>query len=105
MYVALVRVGEASGTLDQVLEVLADERRAPRRCAASSATRMRYPAFVLLAAIGVLLFFLLFVLPQFAAVLQRFRRQARSDRARCFIGLSDFLRANGDRARRSRRRC
>ena len=52
---------------------------------------------MLFAAIGVLLFFLLFVLPQFAAVLRDFG--AKLDSALSFfIRLSDFLRANGDGA-------
>jgi general secretion pathway protein F len=54
---------------------------------------MQYPAFVLLAAICVMLFFILFVLPQFSSVLQDFG--AKSDSAlNIFIRLSEFLRAN-----------
>src|SRR5258708_15164934 len=54
---------------------------------------MQYPAFVLIAAACVMLFFILFVLPQFSAVLQDFG--AKSDSAlSVFIRLSDFLRAN-----------
>ena len=54
---------------------------------------MQYPAFVLIAALGVMLFFILFVLPQFSAVLQDFG--AKSDSAlSVFIKLSEFLRAN-----------
>ena len=55
---------------------------------------MQYPAFVLVAAAGVMLFFILFVLPQFSTVLQDFG--AKSDTTLgSFIKLSDFLRANG----------
>jgi general secretion pathway protein F len=55
---------------------------------------MQYPAFVLIAAIGVMLFFILFVLPQFSSVLQDFG--AKSDSAlSVFIRVSDFTRANG----------
>src|SRR5258708_5176164 len=54
---------------------------------------MQYPAFVLIAAVCVMLFFILFVLPQFSSVLQDFG--AKSDSAlSVFIKLSDFLRAN-----------
>ncbi len=54
---------------------------------------MQYPAFVLVAAAGVMLFFILFVLPQFSSVLQDFG--AKSDTTlSAFIKLSDFLRAN-----------
>lgn len=72
MYVALVRVGEASGSLDQVLDVLADERSRSETLKRRLGDATRYPLFVLGAAGCVLLFFLTFVLPQFASVLQDF---------------------------------
>jgi general secretion pathway protein F len=92
-YVALVRVGEASGTLDQILEVLGAERVRAEALHRKLADALRYPAFVLCAAGGVLLFFLLFVLPQFATVLRDFN--AKLDPVVIvFLGLSDFLRAH-----------
>src|SRR3978361_1565530 len=72
MYVALIRVGEASGSLDQVLEVLADERSRTEALKRRLGDAVRYPLFVLGAAACVLFFFLTFVLPQFAGVLQDF---------------------------------
>ena len=72
MYVALVRVGEASGTLGEILEVLAAERARAEALRRKLGDALRYPAFVLFAAMSVLMFFLLFVLPQFAAVLRDF---------------------------------
>src|SRR6185437_4838804 len=65
IYVALVRVGEASGTLDHLLEVLAEERGRSEALRRRLMDALRYPAFVLFAACGVLTFFLFFVLPQF----------------------------------------
>jgi general secretion pathway protein F len=94
MYVALVRVGEMSGTLDQVLEMLGAERARSEQMRRKLSDAMQYPAFVLIAAIGVMLFFILFVLPQFSSVLQDFG--AKSDSAlSVFIRVSDFMRANG----------
>src|SRR5258708_6821427 len=93
MYVALVRVGEVSGTLDQVLEMLGAERTRAELMRRKLTDAMQYPAFVLIAAVCVMLFFILFVLPQFSSVLQDFG--AKSDSAlSVFIKLSDFLRAN-----------
>jgi general secretion pathway protein F len=93
MYVALVRVGEVSGTLDQVLEMLGAERARAELMRRKLTDAMQYPAFVLIAAVCVMLFFILFVLPQFSSVLQDFG--AKSDSAlSIFIKLSDFLRAN-----------
>jgi len=94
MYIALVRVGEASGSLGEILEVLAAERARSEGLRRKLGDALRYPAFVLLAAVSVLLFFLLFVLPQFASVLRDFH--AKLDPiVVTFISMSEFLRANG----------
>ena len=87
MYVALVRVGEASGSLDQVLEVLAAERDPRRGASAGSAMRMRYPLFVLVAAAACCCSSCTFVLPQFASVLQDF--SAKLDPI--ILGFLEFL--------------
>jgi general secretion pathway protein F len=93
MYVALVRVGEVSGTLDQVLEMLGAERARAELMRRKLTDAMQYPAFVLIAAACVMLFFIVFVLPQFSSVLQDFG--GKSDTALgIFIKLSDFLHAN-----------
>ena len=97
MYSALVRVGEVSGTLDQVLEMLGTERARSEAMRRKLTDAMQYPAFVLAAAAAVMLFFILFVLPQFSAVLQDFG--TKQDTALgAFIKLSDFLRANATAA-------
>src|SRR6201989_977989 len=95
MYVALIRVGEASGSLDQVLEVLADERSRTEALKRRLGEAIRYPLFVLGAAGCVLLFFLTFVLPQFASVLQDFGAKV-DPFILGFLNLSSFLRANSD---------
>ena len=95
MYVALIRVGEASGSLDQVLEVLADERTRTEALKRRLGDAIRYPLFVLGAAGCVLLFFLTFVLPQFASVLQDFGAKV-DPIILVFLNFSTFLRANSD---------
>jgi general secretion pathway protein F len=93
MYIALVKVGEVSGTLDQVLEMLGAERARSEAMRRKLTDAMQYPLFVLIAAFGVMLFFILYVLPQFSTVLQDFG--AKSDTAlSVFIKLSEFLRAH-----------
>jgi general secretion pathway protein F len=95
MYVALVRVGEASGTLDHILEVLGAERVRAEALRRRLSDALRYPAFVLFAAFAVLSFFLLFVLPQFASVLRDFN--AKLDPVVVtLLGLSDFVRGHTD---------
>jgi general secretion pathway protein F len=95
IYVALVRVGEASGTLDHILEVIAADRERSEALRRKFGEAIRYPAFVLFAASCVLTFFLLFVLPQFASVLRGF--EAKLDPIVVFfLGLSDLVRAHGN---------
>jgi general secretion pathway protein F len=95
VYVALVRVGEASGTLDHILDLLATERQRNETVRRKLAEATRYPAFVLFAASCVLTFFLLFVLPNFASVLRDFNAKLDPIVA-FFLGLSDFVRNQSD---------
>ena len=89
VYTALVRVGEASGTLDHILEVLAAERMRSEALRRRLMDAIRYPMFVLFAAGCVLTFFLFFVLPQFATVLRDFGAKL-DGLVVAFLGLSDF---------------
>jgi general secretion pathway protein F len=92
IYVALVRVGEASGTLGHILETLANERIRAEALRRKLAEALHYPAFLLLAASCVLVFFLSFVLPQFSALLRDLG--AKLDPVvGAFLNLSDLLRA------------
>src|SRR5207237_4635981 len=67
IYVALVRVGEVSGTLDHVLEVIGAERVRAEAMRRKLTDAMQYPVVVLVAACCVLRFFFSSVLPQFSA--------------------------------------
>lgn len=94
MYIALVRVGEVSGALDQVLELLGAERARGEQMRRKPTDAMQYPVFVLIASFAVMLFFIVFVLPQFSSVLQDFGNKSDSALS-VFIGVSDFVRGNG----------
>ncbi len=98
MYGALVRVGEVSGTLEQVLDALGAERARSEAMRRKLTDAMQYPAFVRVAAGAVMLFFILFVLPQFSTVLGDFGATKSDTALATFIGLSDFLRANATAA-------
>jgi general secretion pathway protein F len=94
IYVALIRIGETSGALVTVLEALAVERQRSEALSRRISDALRYPAFLLFAAGAVLLFFLNFVLPQFANVFRDF--DAKLDPVlTTFLRLSDFMRSNG----------
>ena len=91
IYVALARVGEASGNLVPILEAISGERQRAEALRRHVSDTLRYPAFLLAAAGCVLLFFLLVVLPQFANVFQDFN--AKLDPVLVtFLGISNFLR-------------
>jgi general secretion pathway protein F len=93
LYVALVRVGEASGKLEYILEMLGEERTRVEALRRRLSDALRYPAFVLFAASCVLMFFLWFVLPQFATVLRDFNVKLDPIVA-AFIEISEFLQEN-----------
>lgn len=95
MYVALIRVGEASGSLDNVLAVLAEERARSEALQRKLSEAMRYPMFVLGAAGCVLGFFMIYVLPQFASVLQDFGAKV-DPIVFVLLSMSTFLRSNTD---------
>ena len=94
IYVALIRIGETSGALVTVLEALAAERQRAEALGRRISDALRYPAFLLFAAGAVLLFFLNFVLPQFANIFRDFNAKLDPVLA-TFLRLSDFMRSNG----------
>jgi len=55
---------------------------------------LNYPAFILLAATCVVMFFILFVLPQFSSVLRDFGAKTNS-MINIFLSISEFLREHG----------
>jgi general secretion pathway protein F len=93
IYIALVQVGETSGKLSQILELIAAERARAEALRRRLTDALQYPAFVLLAAIGVLTFFVLFVLPQFSSVLRDFGAKGDST-ITTFLNFSEFVRGN-----------
>lgn len=64
IFIALVRAGEASGTLDKSLERLADQQEHDSDMMSKVKGAMVYPAIVLVAILGVIAFMLLTVVPQ-----------------------------------------
>lgn len=92
-YLSLIRVGESSGTLERILELLARDRQREELLRRRLGDALRYPAFLFFASVFVLVFFLTFVLPQFAGVLRDFEAKPDSLTA-AFISVSDFLHAH-----------
>ena len=68
VYVALVRAGETSGTLDKALERLANQEEHDANMLSKIRGAMYYPAIVLAVIIAVLVFMLIELVPQVAAM-------------------------------------
>jgi general secretion pathway protein F len=67
-HVAMVRAGEASGKLDAVLRAIVEDRTRRQLLAERIAAAIRYPLFLIGSAVVVLMFFLIYVVPQFEPV-------------------------------------
>jgi len=93
--VAVVRAAEATGNLEGALEAIAKERLKQEQVALRIRAAIRYPLFLLFVAGGVLLFFLLFVVPQFADVVRDFGTRPDALVA-TVIALSSSLRDHGN---------
>jgi general secretion pathway protein F len=94
MVVQLVNVGEQSGTLDVVMKRAASHLEQTRRVRTALLTSMMYPAFVLMAAIGVTAFMLFGLVPK----LQKFllgRGRSLPAMSQMLLDLANWLNANG----------
>lgn len=92
-FVSLVRIGETAGNLATVVEALAEERSRMATLRQKVLSSLRYPAFVLCAAFAVLVFFLFFVLPQFADVLRDLGSKVDPVLA-TLMGTSEYVRSH-----------
>jgi general secretion pathway protein F len=67
--IAVVKSAEAAGNLEYALGTIAQERIKQEKLSAKIRGAVRYPIFLLIVSMAVLVFFLLFVIPQFADVI------------------------------------
>jgi type II secretory pathway component PulF len=72
VYVAMVQAGETGGFLDLVLAQIADFQAREKELRAKVLTAMLYPAILLLLALGVLVFLLVFFIPRFETIFSGF---------------------------------
>ena len=93
--IAMVRVAEASGNLDKILESVGEERLRTERLLDKISSSLRYPAVLLVVALSVLVFFLVVVVPQFAGVLRDFGQEV-TGLVGGVLAASDFFVNNGD---------
>ncbi|MBI3120187.1 MAG: type II secretion system F family protein, partial [Candidatus Kerfeldbacteria bacterium] len=68
-FVQMIRAGETSGKLDQTLEYLADQKENDYELVSKVRGALVYPAFIVLAMVGVLIVMMTFVIPRLVSVL------------------------------------
>ncbi len=69
LYINMVRAGEASGNLDQVLERLADYMQTQAKLRSKMISAMTYPAIMVCVGVGVVIFLMTSVVPKITQVL------------------------------------
>ncbi len=72
-YLALIHVGEQSGRLAEVLRELSLYLKLQINLRHSLIQALIYPSFIFILMIGMLIFFMVFVIPQFAAIFAQFK--------------------------------
>ena len=94
-YVAMVRAGEASGKLDTVLQAIVEDRSRKELLTDRINSAIRYPLFLVGSAVVIMLFFLIYVVPQFEPVFADLGGRLNSGAA-FVVACSSWLRRNGD---------
>ncbi|MFW8625432.1 type II secretion system F family protein [Deinococcus sp. ME38] len=94
LYVNLVRAGETSGTLDAVLERIADFQEKDLALRGKLKSALTYPVVVLVFAILITYFLLTTIVPQFAGILAQMNAPLPLI-TRVLMAVSDFLKNSG----------
>jgi len=94
VYVAMVEAGETGGFLDVVLAQIADFQAREKELQGKVLTALMYPAILLLLAIGVLIFLLVFFIPRFQLVFQGFNAELPLI-TQIIVGISEAVRHYG----------
>ncbi|WP_305906750.1 type II secretion system F family protein [Methylomarinum sp. Ch1-1] len=92
--IQLVRVGEQTGHLNTVMDQAAEEMKANRKLKKQIMTALRYPAFTLLFAIGLVVFMLTSIIPEIKKLLQ-IMGKPMPPITQALIDISDWFLANG----------
>jgi type IV pilus assembly protein PilC len=90
VFVSLIRAGELSGTLTEVFENLGETLKWQDELASQTKKLLAYPAMVLVVVLGVMVFLLLYLVPQVTSLLKTMGL-ALPLQTRILIGLSNFV--------------
>jgi general secretion pathway protein F len=94
-HIAMVRAGEASGKLDAVLRAIVEDRTRRELLTERISGAVRYPLFLIGSAAVILMFFLIYVVPQFEPVFRDLGGRLNAGAA-IVVAASTWLRANLD---------
>jgi general secretion pathway protein F len=94
-YVAMVRAGEAAGKLAAVLRAIVEDRAHRQALANQINAAIRYPLFLIGSSAVVLMFFLIYVIPQFEPVFKDLGGRLNAGAA-IVVAASSWLRLNLD---------
>jgi type II secretory pathway component PulF len=94
VYIAMVEAGEAGGFLDVVLAQIADFQAREKELQSKVMTALMYPAILLVLAVGVLIFLLVFFIPRFQLVFQGFNAELPL-LTQAIVGISEVVRSYG----------
>ncbi len=94
VYVAMVEAGETGGFLDVVLAQIADFQAREKEMRGKVMTALLYPVILLVLALGVLVFLLVFFIPRFQTIFTGFGSKL-PPLTQLIVSTSDFLRSYG----------
>ena len=94
VYVAMVEAGETGGFLDVVLAQIADFQAREKELQGKVLTALMYPAILLVLAMGVLIFLLVFFIPRFQLIFQGFNAELPLI-TQIIVGVSEVVRHYG----------
>ncbi len=94
LVVQLVRVGEQTGTLSQVFEQAAEALEARRELRSNVVSALAYPAVVLVAAVGVTVFMLVYLIPKLNRFLNALGKKL-PPMTQALLDISAWFQANG----------
>jgi len=94
VYVAMVEAGETGGFLDVVLAQIADFQAREKEMRSKVMTALLYPVILLVLALGVLIFLLVFFIPRFQSIFSGFGAHLPA-LTQMIVSTSEFMRAYG----------
>lgn len=90
LYSNMVRAGEASGALEQVLARLADIEEHQAKLRARVLSTLAYPCFMAVFAVGVIAFLMVVIVPNITKIFEK-QKQELPDVTKVMIGVSHFV--------------